>query len=133
MKSHLVKGLGALVAVAGLALVAAAPAQGVEVSPLASACITSLTVHESEDWGADGDEPFLRTNTGTWSAPGSMDNGSTAAVNRTVDTGTTVEAWDSDSPDPNDFIGSDTVGSGGTLTFRGDDAHYTAAYRAGAC
>lgn len=133
MKSHIVKGFGVLGAVAGLGLVAAAPVQAVETSPQALACITSLTVHESEDWGANGDEPFLRTNRGTWYAPGSMDNGSTAAVNRTVDTGTVVEAWDSDAPDPNDFIGSATVGSGGTLTFRGDDAHYSARYRAGAC
>ena len=45
-----------------------------------------------------------------------------------------VEAWDADSPDPDDFIGSDAVGgSGGTLTFKGDDAHYSAQYSRGAC
>ncbi|MCC3763353.1 hypothetical protein K3N28_09740 [Glycomyces sp. TRM65418] len=133
MKSQLLKGLGALGLMTGMTLAVAVPAQAAEFSPRAAACITSFTVHTSEDWGADGDEPYLVTNTGTWYAPGSMDDGSTAAVNRTVDTGTVVQAWDDDSPDGDDFIGSATVGSGGTLNFQGDDAHYTANYRLGAC
>ncbi|MEU6247973.1 hypothetical protein [Glycomyces sp. NPDC047010] len=61
-----------------------------------------------------------------------MDNGSTAAVYRQVNTGTIVQAWDRDSPDPDDFIGSDRVGStAGTLSFSGDDASYTARYKIG--
>lgn len=114
------------------AMAVAAQAREPEAQPFAaSACITSFTVHTSEDWGADGDEPYLK---GLWSAPGSMDDGSTAAVNATVAVGSVVEAWDADSPDPDDFIGSDTVGgSSGTLTFKGDDAHYSAQYSAGAC
>ena len=125
----------AAAAAAGVTVVAmagAGQAQDAEArASAASACITSLTVHTSEDWGADGDEPYLK---GLWSAPGSMDDGSIAAVNATVAVGSVVEAWDADSPDPDDFIGSDTVGgSGGTLTFKGDDAHYSAQYSAGAC
>jgi hypothetical protein len=125
----------AAMATAGLAAVAipgAVQAESMpEAQPRASACINNLTVHTSEDWSADGDEPYLKD---LWNAPGSMDDGSTAAVNVTVAVGAIVEAWEADSTDPDDFIGSDTVGSsGGTLTFKGDDAHYSAQYSAGAC
>ncbi|WP_199043834.1 hypothetical protein [Glycomyces salinus] len=100
-----------------------------------SACIESLTVHEAEDWSAPGDEPYLTVDGWRiWESPGSMDDGATAAVNRTVAVGSVVAAWDYDWPDPDDFIGSDTVGSrGGTLTFQGDGAHYSARYSRGAC
>jgi hypothetical protein len=55
-------------------------------------------------------------------------------VFRTVHVGDVVEAWDADSPDPDDFIGSDTIGRGrGTLVFKGDGAKYRARYHRGAC
>jgi hypothetical protein len=52
---------------------------------------------------------------------------------RTVHVGDIAQAWDADSPDPDDFIGSDKVGGGrGTLVFVGDDAKYRAVYHRGA-
>jgi hypothetical protein len=55
-------------------------------------------------------------------------------VFRTVHVGDVVKAWEADSPDPDDFIGSDKVGRGrGTLIFEGDDARYLASYQPGAC
>lgn len=99
-----------------------------------AACILRFRVTTSEDFGAGGDEPYLKVNTVFWRAPGSMDDGAVAAVNETVHVGDVVQAWDADSPDPDDFIGSDTVTTSGTLlNFTGDDAVYSARYRLGAC
>jgi hypothetical protein len=100
----------------------------------AAACITGLQVDVTEDFGADGDEPFLKVNTIFWRAPGSMDDGAVAAVNKTVHVGDVVQAYDDDAPDADDFIGSAKVGArGGTLTFANDGAHYHSFYRRGAC
>jgi len=100
------------------------------------ACITRFYVDRSEDAGADGDEPYLRVNTNFWSAPGSMDNGSRATVDRTVHVGDKVKAYDEDSPDRDDLIGSDVIERtllGGTLVWESGDAKYRASWRRGAC
>ncbi|TDD84048.1 hypothetical protein E1293_13575 [Actinomadura darangshiensis] len=99
-----------------------------------AACVLRFRVSTTEDLGAGGDEPYLKVNTVFWRAPGSMDDGAVAAVNKTVHVGDVVQAWDDDSPDGDDFIGSDTVTSSGTLlNFTGDGAVYSARYRLGAC
>ena len=100
------------------------------------ACITRFYVDRSEDAGADGDEPYLRVNTNFWSAPGSMDNGSRATVDRTVHVGDKIRAYDEDSPDRDDLIGSDVIEwtlVGGTLVWESGDAKYRASWRRGAC
>jgi hypothetical protein len=85
---------------------------------------------------ADGDEPYLKVNTKFWSSPGSMDNGSRATVDRTVHVGDKVKAYDADSPDPDDLIGSDVIEpalAGGTLVWESGHAKYRAAWRRGRC
>lgn len=100
-----------------------------------AACLTTFSVHTSEDTTWEGDEPYLKVNTVFWRAPGAMDNGSTAAVNKTVHVGDVVQAWDDDNPDGDDFIGSGTIRAvaSGMLSFVGDGASYSAQYRSGAC
>jgi hypothetical protein len=100
------------------------------------ACITRFYLDRSEDDSADGDEPYLQVNTKFWSAPGSMDNGSRAAVDRTVHVGDRVKAYDDDSPDDDDLIGSDVIRRtlvGGTLVWESGDVKYRASWRRGAC
>jgi hypothetical protein len=100
------------------------------------ACLTRFYVDRSEDFGADGDEPYLKVNTIFWRAPGSMDNGSRATVDRTVHVGDKVKAYDADSPDANDLIGSDVIETtllGGTLVWESGHAEYRASWRRGAC
>ncbi|KAB2350121.1 hypothetical protein [Actinomadura rudentiformis] len=99
-----------------------------------AACVLRFRVSATEDVGASGDEPYLKVNTVFWRAPGSMDDGAVAAVNKTVHVGDVVQAWEADSPDADDFIGSDIVTASGTLLeFTGDGAVYSARYRLGAC
>jgi hypothetical protein len=100
------------------------------------ACITRFYVDRSEDAGADGDEPYLRVNTNFWFAPGSMDDGSRATVDRTVHVGDKVKAYDEDAPDRDDLIGSDVIEPtllGGTLVWESGHAKYRASWRRGAC
>ena len=45
----------------------------------------TLTVHETEDWGSGGDEPFITVNgKEVWDAGGEMDEPSSAAINLNV-------------------------------------------------
>jgi hypothetical protein len=100
------------------------------------ACITRFYLDSSEDASADGDEPYLKVNTKFWSAPGSMDNGSNAVVDRTVHLGDRVRAYDDDAPDPDDLIGSDVIEptlAGGTLVWESGDVKYRAGWRRGRC
>jgi hypothetical protein len=100
------------------------------------ACITRFYVDSSENASADGDEPYLMVKTRFWSAPGSMDNGSRAAVDRTVHLGDRVKAYDDDWPDDPDLIGSDLIKPtlvGGTLVWESGDVKYRASWRRGAC
>jgi hypothetical protein len=100
------------------------------------ACITRFYLDRSEDDSADGDEPYLQVKTKFWSAPGSMDNGSRAAVDRTVHVGDRVKAYDDDAPDDDDLIGSDVIRRtlvGGTLVWESGDVKYRASWRRGAC
>jgi hypothetical protein len=97
-------------------------------------CITGLQVDLSEDFGPDGDEPFLKVNTIFWRAPGSMDDGAVASVYKTVRVGDVVQAYDDDAPDADDFIGSARVHrTGGTLRWANDDARYHSFYKRGRC
>jgi len=100
------------------------------------ACITRFYVDAREDAGLDGDEPYLMVNTRFWSAPGSMDHGSRAAVERTVHLGDKVKAYDEDWPDADDLIGSDVIEPtllGGTLVWESGGAKYRAGWRRGRC
>jgi hypothetical protein len=100
------------------------------------ACITRFYVDAREDAGLDGDEPYLMVRTRFWSAPGSMDHGSRAAVERTVHLGDKVKAYDEDWPDSDDLIGSDVIEptlGGGTLVWESGGAKYRAGWRRGAC
>jgi hypothetical protein len=97
-----------------------------------AACIDRLIVDRQEDF-IGGDSPYLRVNTKFWEMNGVRER-RWLTVFRTVHVGDVVEAWDADSPDPDDFIGSDTIGRGrGTLVFKGDGAKYRARYHRGAC
>jgi hypothetical protein len=96
------------------------------------ACIDKLIVDRQEDL-VGGDSPYLRVNTKFWQMNGVRER-RWLTVLRTVHVGDVVKAWEADSPDPDDFIGSDKVGGGrGTLVFVGDDAKYRAVYHRGAC
>jgi hypothetical protein len=98
-----------------------------------AACIDRLIVDRQEDL-IGGDSPYLRVNTKFWEMNG-VREGRWLTVFRTVHVGDVVQAWDADSPDPDDFIGSDEVTGGrhGTLVFEGDDARYRAVYHRGPC
>ena len=117
------------------ALLAACLASGLTANAAArrpAACITKLIVDGQEDF-VGGDSPYLRVNTKFWEMNG-VRQGRWLTVFRTVHVGDVVQAWEADSPDPDDFIGSDEVGGGrGTLVFVGDGAKYRAAYHRGAC
>jgi hypothetical protein len=123
--------------VAALAATVPAAAHAADRAAPATACLRDFTVHSTEDVGWDGDEPYLKINNATvpaWSAPGSMDDGATAAVYINVSTGSVISAYDEDSPDADDFIGSDAVETtSGTLDLKGDGAEYTLTYTIGAC
>jgi hypothetical protein len=97
-----------------------------------AACIDKLIVDRQEDF-VGGDSPYLRVNTKFWER-NSVRERRWLTVFRTVHVGDVVKAWEADSPDPDDFIGSDKVGRGrGTLVFVGDGAKYRAVYHRGAC
>ncbi len=124
------------VRIAGIAvLLAACLGSGLATTASARkppACIDRLIVDRQEDL-IGGDSPYLRVNTKFWEM-NSVREGRWLTVFRTVHVGDVVQAWEADSPDPDDFIGSDKIGRGrGTLVFKGDDATYRAVYRRGAC
>ena len=101
-------------------------------------CLEKLSVHETEDFTYEGDEPYLKVVTDFWHAPGPMDNPSTAAVNVTLHFGDKVKAYDDDGDDgedgDDDYIDRDTITHDKeSLEFEGDDAWYTAEYRSGLC
>jgi hypothetical protein len=89
----------------------------------------TLSVHQSEDWGSGGDEPFITVNgREVWDAGGEMDEPSSATINLDVRIGSTVRVYDRDSGnngDPHDLIGSFPVEGWGTVHLTNDDAHYT--------
>jgi hypothetical protein len=122
--------------VASITASATAMVPSADASSRPEACITRFYLDSSEDASADGDEPYLMVNTRFWSAPGSMDNGSKAVVDRTVHLGDRVKAYDEDWPDPNDLIGSDVIEptlARGTLVWESGDVKYRAGWRRGRC
>jgi hypothetical protein len=124
-------------ALAAAVLPAAAAVAPAQADARPKACITRFYVDHSEDAGADGDEPYLGVVTNFWFAPGSMDDGSSAEVRKTVHLGDRVKAYDLDFPDADDLIGSDVIEpsfAGGTLVWEsGAHARYRASWRRGAC
>ena len=56
-------------------------------------CLEKFSVHATEDFTWEGDEPYLKVVTDFWHAPGPMDNPSTAAVNVTLHFGDEVKAY----------------------------------------
>jgi hypothetical protein len=86
---------------------------------------------ETEDWGSDGDEPYLKVNGNrVWTAEDSVDNGGKLAVNIKANVGDTVSLYDADSPDADDLLGSDVIEADrGTLVFQNDGAHYILDFR----
>ena len=101
-------------------------------------CLEKFSVHATEDFTWEGDEPYLKVVTDFWHAPGPMDNPSAAAVNVTLHFGDEVKAYDDDGDDgedgDDDFIDRDTITRDKqTLEFEGDDAWYSAEYRSGRC
>jgi hypothetical protein len=102
---------------------AAAPAQ-------TRVILGELECLETEDW-TGGDEVYIKVNGETvWTAADSINTGDKMAVNRIVKVGDTVSLYDADSPDADDFLGSDIVEDDrGTLVFTNDDARYTLDYR----
>src|SRR6266545_253439 len=88
---------------ASITAAATVAATSADARALPQACITRFYVDAIEDAGLDGDEPYLMVHTRFWSAPGSMDHGSRAAVDRTVHLGDNVKAYDEDWPDPDDL------------------------------
>jgi hypothetical protein len=94
-------------------------------------CIKRFLADKKEDIGTE--EPYLKVNTKFWEMEKVMED-FPVTVFRTEHVGDVVQAWEADSPDEDDFIGSDKVGRGaGTLIFEGDGAKYLASYRPGAC
>ncbi len=123
----------ALLATIPLAAAVAADAQPAAPAKAAAATrvtLTTLECIETEDW-TGGDELYIKVNGRTiWTAADSVNDGESIAVNRIVNSGDTVALYDEDSPDADDFLGSDIVeGDHGTLVFNNDDAHYVLYYR----
>ncbi len=119
----------ALVATVPVAAAGAAVGQSAQNSSASvAASRVTLGILEcvtTEDW-TGGDELYIRVNGRTiWSAADSVNDGESIAVNRIVNSGDTVALYDEDSPDADDFLGSDIVeGDHGTLVFSNDDALY---------
>jgi hypothetical protein len=119
----------ALVATLPVAVAGAADEQSAQ-RPAATAMMTRVTLGilecvTTEDWSG-GDEPYIKVNGRTvWTSADSVNDGESIAVNRIVNSGDTVALYDADSPDADDFLGSDIVeGDRGTLVFGNDDALY---------
>ncbi|MEU5882387.1 hypothetical protein [Spirillospora sp. NPDC047279] len=99
----------------------------------ASVNMHTLTCYETEDTSG-GDEVYIQINGQTvWSSADSIDCDhnapATRPVNRLAKTGDTISLYDSDFPDADDHLGSDTIeGDRGTLVFNLDDALYTLDY-----
>ena len=120
----------------GAAPLTAAGGASAAVQAKASAVAAgNVTLHElecvtAEDW--DADEAYITVNGQTvWTAQDSVDDGGKRQVNIKASTGDVVRLYDEDFPDPDDFLGEDTIeGTQGTLVFDGDDndAYYTLSY-----
>jgi hypothetical protein len=129
--------VAAALASASLPAVAVA-APTAQIAPAAAQQVAATTVIlgdleciETEDWGADGDEPYIKVNGNrVWTAEDSVDNGGRLAVNIKANVGDTVSLYDADSPDADDLLGSDVIEADrGTLVFRNDGAHYILDFR----
>ncbi len=103
---------------------AAKAAAAANVTLLELECVTS------EDWA--GDEAYITVNGQTvWTANDSIDDGGKRQVNIKAKTGDIVRLYDEDFPDPDDFLGEDTIeGTSGSLVFNSEDtdSYYTLSY-----
>ena len=107
------------------------PARSAAAPAATQVILGDLECIETEDFGAEGDEPYITVNGNrVWTAADSVDNGGKLAVNIKVNVGDVVSLWDADFPDGDDLLGSDVVeGDRGTLVFGNDGAHYILDYR----
>lgn len=121
----------ALPAVAVAAPIGLVTAAGAAQVAATTVVLGDLECIETEDWGADGDEPYIKVNgVRVWTAADSVDNGGKLAVNIKANVGDTVSLYDDDSPDADDLLGSDVIEADrGTLVFQNDGAHYTLDFR----
>lgn len=109
------------------------PASAEQATLRAAVNMHTLTCYETEDV-TGGDEVYLQINGQTvWSSADTIDCDhnapTTRPVNRLAKSGDTISLYDSDWPDADDHLGSDTIeGDRGTLTFNLDDALYTLDY-----
>lgn len=114
---------------------AAATASAASNAKASAVAAGNVTLHElecvtAEDW--DADEAYITVNgQEVWSAQDSISEGGKRQVNIKVNTGDVVRLYDEDFPDPDDFLGEDTVeGTSGTLVFDSEDtdSYYTLTY-----
>jgi hypothetical protein len=108
-------------ALAGAAL--AVPAAAHAAPKPAGLAITHVQCIETEDiTGAD--DAYLKSGSARIWGPVSLNNGEGADLRVTVHSGQVVELWDEDSPDPDDFLGSNTINGPGVYKYNLDDANY---------
>lgn len=108
-------------ALAGAALVIPAAAHAAPTP--ARLAITHIKCIETEDVSG-ADEAYLKSGSARIWGPVSLNNGESAALNVTVDVGQIVELWDEDSPDADDFLGSNTIHGADVYRYTLDDANY---------
>ncbi len=119
----------------GAAPLATGTASAAVAAKASAVAAGNVTLHElecvtAEDW--DADEAYITVNgQKVWTAQDSIDDGGKRQVNIKASTGDVVRLYDEDFPDPDDFLGEDTIeGTSGTLVFNSEDtdSYYTLSY-----
>lgn len=136
MSLRLIRRFGVLALAAALGLTTAAtaaPTRQANATGAYTIVLDRLVCYDTEDWGAD--EPYLTVDGSTVWGPGSINNGQTADVNvtRTFSGSITINLYEDDWPDADDYISSIIVYEGAaglgeqSLSFinAGNGSHYT--------